>query len=240
MITVPEKVRVTRARLSELTTVKPKDSCHWYQPIAHSVLINILLKEIENRSWGVSNMNISLSKDTTGMAASLNLYIPSVKAPEGQSFSIGILTANDLTRRLRMVVGTNVFVCNNGMATGELIMIKKHTINLDLEAEVRSSLDVYLEKVKLIDDMVKRYTDRLLTEVESNQILMDAGRQEMLPWSRIGEVDKEFHNPTYPEHAEKNSWNLYNAYTSVVKKCPPLSQMTLMNKFRGLLPIQST
>ena len=68
---------------------------------------------------------------------------------------------------------------------------------------------------------------------------MEAGRQRLMPWSRIGKVDAEYRKPTFAEHGQGPRYALLQAFTNQVKQNAPLTQMTSMDRFRGLLPVRS-
>ncbi len=192
---------------------------------------------MNNRGWLVNSSLFTLSNDQADMVGGFDITIPELAAPEGQTFSLGLMTSNSMTRALRLFVGTKVFVCNNGMATGEIVMKKKHTFNLNLTVEIEESLNIYLEKAGEVKNVVEDMKQSKIKSAQCEHILMQAGRQRILPWSRIGQVDAEYRCPTYADHDEKTSWGLYNAFTHIVKQSPALQQMDKMNKFRNLLPL---
>jgi len=84
--------------------------------------------------------------------------------------------------------------------------------------------------------VVEDLRNNKLRPAQADEILMEAGRNRLMPWSRIGAVDKEYRNPTFAEHGRDTSWALLNAFTHTVKRNPPIEQMNQMNRFRALLP----
>lgn len=222
--------------LNRIPLQRPAKAGAYWQGIPHGALASALIDEIGTRGWGIADQRFAVSKDKADLAGAFTLDIKGLDAPEGQSLSLGFLTSNMMRRSLLLVVGTNVTVCNNGMATGEIVMQRKHTHGFQLFGEIEAALDQYVTKARGIGDVVTSLRERELSPVESDKILMDAGRSRLMPWSRIGAVDKEYRNPTFAEHGRDTSWALLNAFTHTVKRNPPIEQMNQMNRFRALLP----
>tara|TARA_R110002020_G_scaffold115383_1_gene265294 strand:- start:2258 stop:3016 length:759 start_codon:yes stop_codon:yes gene_type:complete len=218
---------------------RPEKAGLRWQGIPHGALAKSLIAAIEKRGWEVKDTKFSVSPNETEMAGALDLKINDVKLPEGMSLSLGILTSNAMKRSLIMVAGANVACCLNGMATGQIVMRRKHTIGFNLENEIQDSLDNYRQQVSWTNQVVADLRETELPQGRADRVLMEAGRQRLMPWSRIGKVDKEYRNPTFAEHGKGTSWALLQAFTYHVKKNSPLTQMTSMNRFRGLLPVRT-
>jgi hypothetical protein len=214
----------------------PDNAGRYWQGIQHGRLVDVLSMQIRNRGWEITESRFSLSKDQADLAGAFKMRLPGVDTPEGMDLSLGFVTSNALRKSLKMVVGAVVQVCNNGMATGEIVMQKKHTKQFSLSDEIQKSLDVYEVKSQTIKETVTRLRERELSPTEADEILMEAGRNHLMPFSRIGLVDAEYRKPTFEEHGRGTSWALLNAFTYIVKKNPVHAQMNQMNKFRELLP----
>ena len=226
-------------RLNDLANVqlqRPENAGKDWQGIQHSRLTTLLVNNINQRGWEITGSRFSLSKDKADLAGAFSLKIDNVETPEGMDLSLGFVTSNAMRKALTMVVGANVQVCNNGMATGEIVMKKKHTRGFNLHEEINASLDQYQIKAGLIGETVDSLRRCDLSSKQSDEILMEAGRSNLMPWSRIGAVDKEYRKPTFAEHGRGTSWALLNAFTYTVKRNPALRQMDQMNQFRELLP----
>lgn len=242
MITVHGK-SVTLKQLKKIEVVTPKRvldgvaSGKRWKGIQHAKLVQSILNGIAAKGWNVRGMQFALSNNHADMVGGFDLDIPKIPAPKGQCFSLGLMTSNSMRRSLRLFVGTKIFICNNGMATGEIVLAKKHTLYLNLDWEIEDSLGFYFEKAKEVKSIVKEMKQYELSEAKYEHILIEAGRQKVLPWSRLGKVDAEYANPRFQEFNQKTCWGLYNAFTLIVQQSPPLFQMEKMNEFRKLLPI---
>ena len=150
-------------------------------------------------------------------------------------FSLGVHHGNDLYHALKFAVGTKIFICSNGMVVGDFVVRRRHTSRFDIEEVVGGGLDRYLHEVPTVSNFVDGLRGRGLSESDSNSYLMEAGRQKLIPWSRVGMVDAEYRTPTFSEHSERTAWGLYNAFTYVAQKSPPHEQIGAMSGFREVL-----
>lgn len=215
---------------------RPERAGRYWQGVSHKDLVLGLYDEISYRGWMVTEERYALSKSGSELAGALTLDSTDIDLPDGQTLSLGFLNSNAMKRSLRIVVGTNVVCCNNGMCTGEIVMARKHTKGMNLFDELAGAMNRYVTCAKNVKTTVAGLREAELSSKDAEHILMDAGRQKMMPWSRIGEVDAEYREPRFKEHGEDTSWALLNAFTYVVKKNPPLNQMGQINSFRALLP----
>lgn len=227
----------TLAQVQQVKLERPKHAKSFWQGIEHKVLIDAVEDECRTRGWKIEGCQFSLSPDKHDLAGAFRLNVGDVKLPEGQGLELGFLTSNAMRRRLKLVVGTRVFVCNNGMVSGDLVLCNKHTSGFDLFGALEGAMDLYHERALELPKKIRALQQRELAPVEVEHLLVETGRQEIMPWSRIGQVDEEYRNPTFGDHAVKTSWGLLNAFTHIVKKCPPLGQMDQINSFRELLPV---
>lgn len=228
---------ITLDQLERIKLRPPKKHGARWQGIKHIDLVNTILTECKTRHWKVRGVELSVARQGADLAGAIMVDIPSLPQIPGQIYAIGFMHSNWKWRPLTIAVGTNVRVCNNGMVTGVHVLREKHEKNLDLAAQIHVGLDRYLEAAKDIKNQVDLMRARNLTEAEADHLLMQCGRQEIMPWNRVKLVDHEYRHPTFAEHSERTSWGLLNAFTYIVKQSPPQEQMDSINAFRRLLPV---
>jgi hypothetical protein len=239
MLSVSKGNRVSYENLQFLgkkPVTKPARAGGYWRGLKHIDLVDGIQQEAENRGWDITKSTFALSKDKADLAATFSLAgVPKVKLPKGISLELGLMTSNALRRMTRLTVGGTVAVCLNGLITGEVVMEKKHSKYFDLEAELKQGFNQYVTKAKLITDEVGSMQSWYISDNDALKILAETGRQHILPWSHIGMIDKLYNNPIHNEFKEKTTWSLLNAFTSVVKKSPPIFQMSRMLRFHNLL-----
>lgn len=239
MITTREQKAypVGREQLREMTIVQPKNAGRIWKGIQHGELVDAIANRLESNGIEVAGEQWYVAgQNRERMSGSMSLRIPDLEAPAGMEFSLGLHHGNDMAHALKFAVGLRVFVCSNGVVAGDFIVKRRHTNHFDLERVVNNGLDRYLEEIKEVRNTVDRMKERTYyTNHIPDEVLMDAGRNGLMPWSRIGQVDEEYRHPTFAETADHSAWGLYNAFTYVVQKCPPGHQIDAMSKFRELV-----
>lgn len=233
------QTNITEAQLKRVPLVRPQHARSFWQGIKHSDLVDTIQEAVENRGWRVSSTAFSLSNDKGDLAGAFSLRVPDIKMPDDQNLELGFLTSNLMRRKLKLVVGSRVLVCNNGCVTGDIVLCKKHTNRFDLGESLTEALDEYHTKALEIPRRAEELKQYELEVPEVEHLLVETGRRGIMPWSLIGQVDKEYRTPSfnYDTRKEHNtSWDLLNAFTHIVKKQPPLGQMDQINEFRAMLP----
>lgn len=232
--------KISRSDINAVELARPKNAGGYWQGIRHGELVQTIEESARSRGWEIEQELFSLSKDQADMAGAVQLRIPNIEAPDGMAYSLGFLTSNARRRALTMVVGTRIFVCNNGMATGQIVMNRRHTSGVSLFDEVDDALDIYEERIKDVPTKIAGWQKRELSRNETNEILIQTGERGILPWSRVGQVADEFKRPTFSDFNERTSWGLLNAFTYVAQKQSPLTQMDSLSAFQEILPMAAS
>lgn len=234
MITVYGK-NATLAQVRAVPLRKPPDAGPRWMGIKHGDLVNTILLEAHQRGWRLSRSGFSLTKDKTGLVGAWDIELPRLKPPKGLGFALGFSTSNDRQRALRIYVGGRVTVCTNGLATGSIVLHRRHTIGLQLRDQISEALDDYMIEIRKVSGIVRGLKEQELTEETYEHLLLEAGRQNLMPWSRLQDVDQEYRKPRFREFKGRNGWSLLNAFTWVVKRNPPARQMEQIDGFRGIV-----
>ena len=225
----------TMADLKNVKMERPQGAGKFWKGIQHTELLDTMQTAFDKRGWAYDEPKFTLQNDGARMAGAFDLNIPELPAMDDQSYSLGFLTANDRSRSLRMSVGTTVFVCNNGMLTGDIVMQKRHTLHVSLVDEVDAALTAYSEKAAEIPKFVESLKETAIGQEGADHLLMEAGRNYVIGWKTLGEVSKEFQNPTFTDNAGESLWALYNAFTYNIKSAKADRQFLLMTLFKNML-----
>lgn len=236
MITVKPHDRVPYATILKVSVKRPAIAKSYWQGLKHGTLVKSIKREIDLRGWTITDEVYTLSPNGSEMTGAIQLRIPDIKPVVGNTFAVGFSNANNTRRSVRIAVGSVVHVCQNGMVSGEFSLVKKHTKGLDLEVELPGTFDQILKKAKKLHLDIQTLKELVIpTTYTVDHLLMSASRGKLLPWSHIGDVWKEWKDPTYPDFAPRTAWSLLNAFTHVVKKSNPLKQIHASAEFRELL-----
>lgn len=234
MITV-YGANVTLDELRDIPVERPANAGGTWRGIQHGELVDTLVDECRCRGWVVGDMQFSLAREKADLVGAVDVTIPDLIVPDGITTGIGFMTSNARRKALRMYVGGTVQVCHNGLATGSIVLTKKHSRNTDLPDEIKRGLDRYLVAAKAIPAAVAELKEKPLTDRRAVDIVAQAGDKEFMPKKHLWDVIREYHHPTHPEHGEGTGWALLNAFTMIVKRNPANRQMSQTDGFRQLI-----
>lgn len=227
----------TREELRNIMLPVRPDSPRWVG-IQHGELADTLECQLNARQIGVKKETWATSADGSTLVGGLNIEFPSymnIPTIEGMDYSIGVRHSNDSKHAMSFMVGAQIFICTNGIATGELVLNRKHTSGVDLSQVLADGLSTYVRKSRELSSTIWNMKARNLSRTDADNLLMQAGRAKLLPWSGIGKVDKEYRSPTFADHDRKSAWGLYNAFTYIAQDISPVRQMGAINGFRKIV-----
>ncbi len=218
-------------RKMKVTLHPPKDARGYYTLVSNYELLNCIINHAIDMNWQVGTLFVGLSKDEAEMSAGIELLIPDVSVPEGFNLCFGVRNTENRRRKLEFYGG---IVCKR---TGVGIPLRtrytrgrKHSLNLDIYYEVMSALDTFNMQADTFDDQLAKLQERTLSDSEIMWYLREAGRREIMPWSRIGRIDK-----LIQENGYKQAYHLLLAFCIVSGMNPPIVQLDQKDKFRNLL-----
>lgn len=141
------------------------------------------------------------------------------------SLSFGFRNSYDKSMSVGMAAGGKVFVCDNLMITGEVQVLRKHTVNvrrdinpmieaITIMSRKQHELDVEMkERMKCLEISKEPGMD-LLGAMAAHGFLSYAGGSG----SMFALALEEWDNPSHEEFSDRNIWSLYNACTAANRK----------------------
>jgi hypothetical protein len=230
--------RLALDELRHIPVVRPEKAGARWQGVQHHVLATTILQTLSKRGIEVSQQTWAVDKTGSALVGGLQVQFPSymgVPDIEGMRYSLGLRHDNAMQRALTFSVGTQVLVCLNGVITGEHVLCRRHTTGIDLAGEVGSGVDRFIEEAAKVKGVISALQNRYLTKTLVDHLLMEAGRQKLVPWSHVGQVHDEYHHPSHVEFAQPTGWGLYNAFNHVIKKSNPVRQLQSLERFRTIV-----
>lgn len=240
MITVHGGKNFTDAELKNMELKRPVGVSDRWQGVAHYDLVKTLENRMDAAGWKFEDRILAVDKTGFDMVGAWNVSVPGIADMEDQKLAIGFSHSNCCKRSLRLLVGSVVRVCTNGLVSGEVVLTKKHTIGLDLDAEIDGGLTRYVEAAKQLKARTDALKETELADEQVDHILMEAGRNHLIGYCTLGRVSEEYFHPTFADNGSKTAWGLYNAFTHVIKKTCVNTQLDLMYKFQNLMPVKQT
>jgi len=137
--------------------------------------------------------------------------------------SVGFRNSYDKSMSVGICIGASVFVCDNLAFTGEITVMRKHTVNVWSDLEEMMITTVYKSQhnfLRIVEDARRMKTVAISNEQAFALMGRLFGHNVMTP-RLLPVFRREWLKPQYPDFEPRNLWSLYNAGTEALKGCPP-------------------
>jgi hypothetical protein len=226
-------VPVTRAELAAVPT--PPGAGRW-KPIAHAELVDSILERAAICGLEVAEERFGLQAEGNRLYGALRFQPhPNLALPEGMAPCLGLRNSHDKTAAVQIIVGANVFVCDNGVFQGDFKLRRKHTSGFSLDHGVDEVFQRFSDGIGALNLMVNELKNRLLRPKDASHLILTAFRKKAMPWKYLPEVVREYHTPRHEEFQPRNAWSLYNSVSEIVKRRSPRDQIRTFRVLNAVL-----
>jgi hypothetical protein len=205
---------VERGQLREVGTPAPTET--WF-PIPHHRLV----AEVES---SLERSNLRVVSEAHALAHDGDRYFGLLHVANGQNSNdhawvLGLRNSHDQTFPAGLVVGSQVFVCDNLAFSGEIRIGRKHTryIMRDLPELVHRAVGRLVDRWHSQEERIEQYRGTELSAGEAHDLVIRALDARAICATEVPKVLEEYRRPRHPEFSDRNAWSLFNAVTEVQK-----------------------
>lgn len=221
--------------IANIDVVRPDNAGNKWKGLRHIDLIESMTKLIQYNDMEIISQGQSVSEDGTSL---IGYYQVDGSMPEiaGQRYTIGYRHSNDMKHSITLSIGTTVMICHNGVITGEYIIRRKHTKNLNIEAEMFGAIQTVKNELFHVQPTIDYMRQKDMT-YQYASLLLQGARQKLYPWSWIGKIDSECCEPSddNPECDNSTAWGIYNGFNYVMRESNPERQYRSLHRFSELI-----
>lgn len=250
-------VPVHRAALDAIPVTERGDRSDRWSGVQHGVLANTVLEQANRRGLDITREEWKVSEDGSRLfgdlwiandSSALSIAARDVGItrgyggfnPEVMGLRLGVLSANDSSFAIALIVVARVKVCSNGLTVegGHITCKRKHTtgVHEELPGVISAGLDTYVNRVGLLGQTQSQLTELDFSrQIDVDHALVEAGRRGLFPWSKLGLVEEEWRNPRHPEFADRTGWSLVNCFSEVAKRFNPVREIQVVEGARQLV-----
>ena len=231
-------VYVTR---EQLKVIAPPPATDTWKPVPHYDLVQAIDRQLAVRDVQIVKEQFAVQREGLRLFGVLELGVPGLEASEAFGFAMGIRTANDRSEALSIVVGAKVFVCDNLMLSGDLIVMRrKHTPGFDLNADISRAIDGYRDHLTVFHRQVGDLMARPVSDAEAKVTIFEAFAREILPVRLFRQVAETYFHPvpSMTDVLPRTQWGLHNACTRAIQQLAPgpaFYAATQLGKLFGLV-----
>ncbi len=223
-------VRIDREELKNIPTPEPMGI---WRPIPHETLFDLVEKTILDNGFGIDSVDMGVGKDGNRFFALMRM------AANGMDYcsTVGIRNSHDKSFPAGLVVGLNVFICDNLAFSGEIAIARKHTVHIldDLPGLVIGAVGKISTVKQLQDARINAYKEFGIDDYDVHDTVIRAVDYGIIPNQALPYVLEQWRKPKHPEFEERTVWSLFNAFTEIAKRFPVADLPRRTIKLHGML-----
>jgi hypothetical protein len=219
-----------RASLAQVEAVPVPQHTRSWKPVPYADALGFLKTTINRQlPYELESEEYGLSKDGNQMFGVLTLDT----GDNAQGMAIGIRQSYNRSLALGIVVGAQVFVCDNLMFNGDAFkVVRKNTTNVwsDFRNLVHGQVgasQAHYETMQWETHGMKRIP---VSESRGHELLGRALGERVLTPTQATVAFGDWRNARHEEFAPRNLWSFYNCMTEGLKKGRPA---TIMDRYAG-------
>lgn len=149
--------------------------------------------------------------------------------PDDVQYSLVMVNSHDKSKPLMGVAGASVFVCSNGVFTGDYQVRRKHTGRINPHEVIHELVGKWTENLWQVTDTQERLKNHRISEASAALHICNLAEAGAVAGCDIVPAMQRFREPEYPEFLpwRDTGWGLLNALNS-------------SDKFQGLGPETQT
>lgn len=137
--------------------------------------------------------------------------------------AIGFRNSYDRSMSAGVVIGAQVFVCDNMCFRGEITVMRKHTKNIieSLQTELVAAIYQSVGNFELIHGELERLKTVEISDEMGFRSLGSLAGNEVLTPTELNEAFRQWKDPQYESFAPRTAYSLYNAITCGLRNSAP-------------------
>jgi hypothetical protein len=219
----------------ELLSVQTPPKTASYSPVSHRSFMEAIQEELDKNNLVVANKQYKVNREGKQVIATYD-----IKQAGYSELGMRLAWRNsyDKSMTAALVAGSNVWICSNGMISGELQYMRKHTgsIASELHGKIQGSINQLGDTFSKHNRDMEKMKDVYINEREYAEI---AGRlfinEEIITSTQLSIMKNELTTPTYEDFTEPSLWSLYNHTTHALKESHSLEYIKRHTKLHEFI-----
>lgn len=208
----------SRVEREQLTTVATPAATETWCPIPHLALVEQVEKALTTVNMRVVNQSHALTKEGNRYFGLLE--VANCQSDKDYAYVLGLRNSHDKSLPASLVIGSQVFVCDNLSFSGEIRMDRKHTTHImaDLAGLTCRAVGRLSDKWNDMGRRIEAYKTHELSDSTAHDLVVRMLDAKAITTTQIPGVLNEWRTPRHPEFAQyRNVWRLFNAVTEMSK-----------------------
>jgi hypothetical protein len=191
-----------------------------WQPVAHDYLVESFRAKVAETD-GLEIVNESHTLHRNGLRYFGLFQIQGINRKHGDEIGtvFGLRNSHDKSCRAGIMAGDAPFVCTNMIFRNEIVLGRRHTVNVfnDLPFVLSAAIGKLMASWIDEDARISRYKSVDLDDRLAHDLILRSFRAGACGQTQISKVLEQWHKPEHDEFSGRTLWSLQNAFTNVYR-----------------------
>jgi hypothetical protein len=230
MLHRPGSRRVTLDQLREIPPPESMGARHL--PVPHAVLVESLIKGIEDKGASVSKMDLGIAAKGANLFGTMDILwdtltgtdVPAMGRERDIGTTLGFRSSTRQKTAFKAVAGARTFVCDNMVLSGEeFVLSRKHTLYMNLPQVISTGINKFIAQAEVLKSDIDRLRDVAITENQAKEQIFDLFNEGTMPLHLFDDVARFYLRPqeAHTDCHPRTLWGLANACTRAIKILKP-------------------
>lgn len=214
--------------LRAINPTNPKLAGERWQSLKHSVLTDAVEYQLHKAGHSFSEWRYYTTKSGAMFAGSLDVLRGGQLDDIGAVLSFGVENSNVWASSVKYYSGITLLKDQVGIVFyGGVLCLHETGLEARLEERLAQAIKHLGDSIKDIKKQVKKLQKEMITEAECDIKVLEAARNELIPYSHTKNVFDTFKN-----NHDLTSWGLLIAFSKACQKQTPITQMKNLLAFK--------
>lgn len=206
-----------------------------YSPVSHRDIFNATYEQLDRHNLIVESEGFNANRMGTEVIGYLDIKHPDLI---NMGMRLAFRNSYDKSMSVAFAAGSVVWICGNGMVSGEIQYIRKHTGTVVQELNTKivttiNQLDNHFQKV------IRQSEQLHNIEMSKEQYAELIGRlfiidKVVIP-TQLNIISREIDEPSFEDFRDMNAWSLYNHVTYSLKESHPTTYLQQHTEFHSFM-----
>ena len=191
-----------------------------YSPVSHQNIIETVEEQLDKVNLFVEKSTFNTGRDGKQLIG----YMDIKSSFSELGMRVAFRNSYDKSMSVAFVAGNVVWICGNGMISGEIQYMRKHTGNVVSELNTKiintiNQLDDHFQRMfKHAEQMKDIQVDKTAAAELCGRMFVE---QDLISSTQLGIIKRELSEPSFQDFTNPNLWSLYNHTTYSLKEAHP-------------------
>lgn len=219
--------RLTYRPLADINSIPVPASTATFTPVSQADLWGSVCRAFETYGYRLNAEEHMVHRKRPLFVSRMEVTADFLPNDQRVKWTVGVMNSYDKSMSARIIFGSKVLICSNGLIIADRILRTKHTTHVwdRLPNLVSTAVDSFGDEVQAHIKEQERLKERLTDLPSLAEFSMNLARYNILPKAKVLDFYEECVEPSFDYQTERLClWNLQAAYTHIAKEMNPIER----------------